>query len=93
MVISWLLLATTGILLARYYKYLLPYVKTCGVQFWFLMHRIIMIFVPLLSIISFIVILAQLNWEWVLTENKLDLTHSIFGILAICLSIIQVSKK
>ena len=90
MIIAWLLFASSGILIARYYKYLLPNVKLCGVQFWFNFHRILMTFVPVLSIISFIIIFSQLNWEWVSTSDSISFTYSILGILSICLSIIQV---
>ncbi len=90
MIIAWLALASTGILIARYYKYVLPKAKLCGVQFWFNFHRIIMIFVTTLSIVSFIIILSQLNWSWVSDSDSVSYTHSIFGILTICLSIIQV---
>jgi hypothetical protein len=88
MIIAWLAFASTGILIVRYYKYALPKAKLCGVQFWFNFHRFIMIFVTTLSVVSFIIILSQLNWSWV--SDSVSYTNSIFGILAICLSIIQV---
>ena len=90
MIIAWMLFASTGILFARYYKYLYPNIKLCGVQFWFLMHRPIMLLVPILSIISFLIILSQLDWFWVLSSIPVAFTHSIFGIIAIIFSIIQV---
>ena len=51
-----------------------------------------MICVPIISIVAFIVILADLEWKWVEAsqDEALEFTHSIFGIVAICLSIIQV---
>lgn len=89
MVIAWLFFATTGILTARYYKYLLPNVKLFKLDFWFNIHRPFMLFVPVLSIISLLIILSQLNWKWVEIESKAGFAHSIFGIAAIGFSFIQ----
>ena len=90
MVIAWLFFASTGILFARYYKFIFPEVKFNGVAFWFFVHRIFMIIVPTISVVSFIIILDQLKWRWVSNEKTIEFTHSIFGILAICFSVIQV---
>lgn len=49
-----------------------------------------MIFVPICSVTAFIVILADLNWKWVSASSKVEFAHSIFGIVTIGLSIIQV---
>ena len=90
MVIAWIFCASTGILFARYYKFIFPTVKWFNLQFWFNIHRPVMIFVPILSIIAFIVILADLGWKWVDIESKVGFAHSIFGIVVIGLSVIQV---
>jgi hypothetical protein len=55
------------------------------------MHRPLMILTTLLSIAGFCVILSDLNWKWVSTINKVNFAHSLFGIFAISLSIIQVN--
>ena len=52
-----------------------------------------MIFVPILSITAFVVILYYDKWKWVETDNKLSLAQSIFGIVTIGLSIIQVQQR
>lgn len=90
MVIAWIFFASTGILLARNYKYLFPNAKLCGLEFWFVIHRPFMIIVSLISITAFIVILSELDWKWVTTDEPLNFAHSIFGIVAIGLPIIQV---
>jgi hypothetical protein len=54
------------------------------------MHRPLMVLTTVLSIIGFFVILSDLNWKWVSQVNKVNFAHSIFGIFAISLSIIQV---
>lgn len=90
MVIAWMLFASTGIFIARYYKFLLPTKKVCGGQVWFALHRPIMVSVLLLSIISLIVILADQEWKWIETTETLNFTHSIFGMAAIGLAFLQV---
>ena len=57
---------------------------------WFVIHRPLMIFVPILSVIAFIVILAAAGWAWIPVSNKAAFAHSIFGIFAIVFSLVQV---
>ena len=51
-----------------------------------------MILVPVLSIISLLVILSDLDWEWIKStaNNQTNFNHSIFGIVTISLSVVQV---
>ena len=90
MSIAWMFCASTGILLARYYKFLLPNVRIFKLQIWFVIHRPLMMIVPVISIVAFILILADLNWKWIETDQKLSLAHSIIGMIAIGFSLIQV---
>ena len=91
MIIAWILFASTGIIVARYFKFLLPDVKLCKVKFWFLLHRPLMVCVPLISIAAFIIILWGVGWAWVpLQDDTIIFSHSIFGIVTISFSIIQV---
>lgn len=76
--------------LFRYYKFIFPKVRWFDLQFWFNMHRPMMIMVPIASVVAFIIILSYLDWKWVEAEEKTAFAHSIFGIFTICLSIIQV---
>ena len=89
-VFAWLFCASTGILFARYYKYIFPNVKLMNVQFWFFIHKPLMISVPIVSIIAFIIILSQLKWTWVDSTNQAAFAHSIIGILTISFSFLQV---
>ena len=77
----------------RYYKYLLPNTKLCGVKFWFVVHRPAMICVPIISIISFLIILSDENWTWIPLDEPAVFAHSIFGIVAIGFSFFQVFSK
>jgi hypothetical protein len=95
MVIAWIPISSTGILLARYYKHLFVPRKFCDVQFWYAVHRPLMISVPIITIAAFIVILWQLEWKWLVNSKDLLIAfiHSIVGIICIALSVIQVSIK
>jgi len=90
MVISWIFFVTIGILLSRYFKYLLPNKKFCGVEFWLFIHRIIMILATVCTLIAFCVVLVGLEGKWVPTKDKVKFTHSIFGLFTILFSIVQV---
>ena len=74
----------------RYYKYIFPKSKICGLQIWFVFHVPIMIMVAIISIAGLLVILAGVNWTWTTTDEPLQFTHAIFGIVAIGLVHIQV---
>ena len=63
-----------------------------NVQFWFFIHRPLMISVPILSIISFIVILSYMDWKWVDSSSQPEYAHSITGILTIAFSVVQVEN-
>ena len=61
-----------------------------NVQFWFFIHKPLMISVPIVSIIAFIIILSQLKWTWVDSTDQLNFAHSIIGIITISFSVVQV---
>ena len=90
MAFAWMFFASTAILFARYFKFIFPNLKLFKLQFWFNIHRPFMIFVVVLCIIAFLVILSDLNWQWVSQVNGVNFAHSIFGIFVIGLAIIQV---
>ena len=64
MIIAWMIFASTGIIIARYFKSMLPKAKLCKVQCWFVIHRPLMMFVPVISLAAFIIILCEVGWEW-----------------------------
>ena len=49
-----------------------------------------MIMVPILTFTSFIVILSDLDWKWVSPTSRVEFAHSIFGIVTVSFSILQV---
>lgn len=90
MVIAWVF-ALTGILFARYYKETFLNFKLCNIDFWFVIHRPLMIVVSLVSIVALILILVQLDWKWLtLQSGSVSFSHSLFGIITISFSVIQV---
>ena len=51
-----------------------------------------MISVPIVTMISFLVILSDLKWKWVETEDKKPIyAHSIVGIITLAFSFVQVN--
>lgn len=91
MVFAWLFLVPTGIILARYYKYLFPSFKILKVAFWLNVHRFLMIFTLMISITAFILVLADKGWKWIQADERVAFAHSIFGIVVIGILIFQVN--
>ena len=93
MVIAWILFASTGILMPKYYRYL-GSDTICGLPVWFFIHRPLMIISAVITFTSFIVILSDKNWKWVIASNNTSVvfTHSIFGIVTISFTVVQVIK-
>ena len=91
MTIAWIIFASTGILLVRYYS-------NYG-RLIYAIHILFSILVQLASLAGFFIIFGLFfKWSWLTTVNnelndfnyKLGLAHSIFGITAILISILQV---
>lgn len=93
MVIAWIFFASTGMVFARYMKFLFPEKTLCGNKIWFLVHRPFMILVTVISITSFLVVLSAKDWKWIPLTKPVSYAHSIFGIVAISFSIFQVINK
>lgn len=95
MIISWVLLAPFGIIMARYFKHLGGDKKLCGVNIWFSLHRPALVLATALTLAGFVLILYDKDWKWInanLYENKVNFSHSIFGIFTITFSVVQVLK-
>lgn len=86
-IIAWIFLGSIGILLARYYKPLWPNHVMYSFRVWFSFHRPIMIFVTLLTLLSFLFALIELEWEWSVDGN--ELIHAILGIIIVICSCIN----
>lgn len=86
-IIAWIFLGSIGVLLARYYKPLWPNHTVNSFRVWFSFHRPIMAFVTLLTLISFLFALIELDWTWSIDGN--ELLHAILGIIIIVCSLIN----
>lgn len=89
MIFTWIVLVSTGILIARYFKQALPHKKICDKAIWFAIHRAIMTSVAVLTLIAFVLILVYKKGTWVSRNSQPEFSHSIIGILVISFSIIQ----
>jgi hypothetical protein len=89
MVFTWIVLVSTAILIARYFKRSWKDRKICGKAVWFAIHRTLMTSVAMLTLISFILILVYKKGQWVSNKNQREFAHSIIGILVICFALIQ----
>lgn len=86
-IIAWIFLGSIGILLARYYKPLWPNQIVYSFRVWFSFHRPIMMFVTLLTLLSFIFALIELDWGWSVDGN--ELIHAILGLIVIICSLLN----
>ncbi|XP_068248555.1 putative ferric-chelate reductase 1 homolog isoform X2 [Palaemon carinicauda] len=87
MIGAWVFAASTGILLARYYKQTWLDNRCCGIDQWFHFHRLFMILTWGLTIAGFVLIVIHVG-GWVddpISENP----HPIIGIVSIGLCFIQ----
>lgn len=87
MIIAWIFFASIGILLARYYKPMWPHNLISRVRVWFAFHRSILSTVVVLTLIGFIFILIEMRFTW--SSHGHALTHSILGIIVICLALMN----
>jgi hypothetical protein len=88
-IIAWIFLGSIGILMARYYKPLWPNHVMYSFRVWFSFHRPIMFFVTLLTLLSFLFALIEMDWGWSVDGH--DLTHAILGLIVIICSVLNVN--
>ncbi|KRY39589.1 putative ferric-chelate reductase 1 [Trichinella spiralis] len=81
MVIGWWIFLPSGILFARYLKYLLPAQLIYGKKIWFLMHMTLNTTGSLLIAVSFICVFIAENGKWT-GKNFPKGTHAILGMTA-----------
>ncbi|CAF4085300.1 unnamed protein product [Adineta steineri] len=89
MIFAWIVLVSTGILTARYFKKSWSTRKICGKAVWFAIHRTLMTSVAILTLIAFILILVYKKGQWISQKNQREFAHSIVGILVISFAVIQ----
>jgi hypothetical protein len=89
MIFAWIVLVSTGILVARYFKCSWPKRKICGKAVWFAIHRALMVTAVLLTLIAFVLILVYKKGQWTSRMNQREFAHSIVGIIVIALATAQ----
>ncbi|XP_065835050.1 ferric-chelate reductase 1-like isoform X1 [Oscarella lobularis] len=94
MILAWIGLASTGMILARYYKKVFPndqplFCFSGMPAAWFQLHRIHMITTVLFSIIGFIVIFAGVKGWTAAGGDGLRTAHPIIGVIVVALAIAQ----
>lgn len=88
MVLAWILCASVGMLLARYYKLQWP-ARLLGKELaWFQLHRALMACCCILTLLSFIVIFADVAGYSQL-DNLPDIVHPILGIIVAILTLVN----
>ncbi|CAF1014104.1 unnamed protein product [Didymodactylos carnosus] len=89
MIFTWILIVSTGFLIARYFKKTWMNRKLCGEAVWFSIHRALMSGASLLTIVAFIFILVHQQGSWTKKTATTEYAHSIIGILVVSFAIIQ----
>ncbi|RNA13343.1 ferric-chelate reductase 1 [Brachionus plicatilis] len=85
----WMILATFGVIFARYFKFLNWYWSLFGTELWFAVHRAFMTLVPILTLIGFGAIFYAKDFEFIQPSLSLNFAHSSLGFITIAFSIIQ----
>lgn len=87
MVTAWMLAASCGILLARYYKLTWVGQQFMGKDLWFVYHRILLAITWALTVVAFIIIFVELGgWTSIpVTSNP----HAVIGVITTVLAFIQ----
>lgn len=82
MIVSWIGLASVGIVLARYFKKSWPNKTICGQDIWFIWHVLCMLLTWVLTIAGFIIIFVYLGrWS--------QSAHAVMGCIVLALAVIH----
>jgi len=89
MVFTWILIASTGALISRYFANSWTDKLICGKAAWFAAHRFLMSLAAILTILGFLFILVSLQGTWVDYGITRPYAHSITGVLVISFAFFQ----
>ncbi|BFY97452.1 hypothetical protein BsWGS_00492 [Bradybaena similaris] len=89
MVITWVLAASIGLTMARFFKKLWPDNKVCGVKIWFAVHRAAMVATFVIGITAFILIFIQVKGYSEVTGPAYLKAHPVLGIMVTALLFIN----
>ncbi|XP_023349675.1 putative ferric-chelate reductase 1 homolog [Eurytemora carolleeae] len=86
MIGAWICAASVGIMIARYFKQTWTSGQMCGVDQWFIWHRILMVLVWSLSIVGLVLIIIEVDG---LTPTVFTNPHAIMGFITVGLAFLQ----
>ncbi|XP_048246036.1 putative ferric-chelate reductase 1 [Haliotis rufescens] len=88
MSVAWLLLASVGMVIARFYKLMWPDTTVGGANIWFQVHRACMTGTLLFTVIAFILIFVEVE-GYTKAEEPGQKAHPILGIVATILVVLN----
>lgn len=90
MISAWILCASIGVVVARYYKPVWLEEKLLGEKVWFTIHRAIMVFAVLFCIAGFTIIFVDRGtFKEVESDSDFKKAHPFLGLIIMCLAVIQ----
>lgn len=90
MIAAWILCASIGVVVARYYKPVWLEEKLLGEKVWFTIHRSIMVFAVLFCIAGFTIIFVDRGtFKEVESDSDVKKAHPFLGLIIMCLAVIQ----
>ena len=87
MVFTWILITSTGIILARYFKKSWPSRTVCGKPVWFAAHRLVMSVAAISTLLGFMFVLVYTQGQWVKDDH--GRAHAIIGVIVVGLAFLQ----
>ena len=89
MILAWMGCATSGMLIARYYKNTWKSIRPAGKDLWFRLHQLFMMLTVLLTLTGFFVMIAKEGVDPLALEEIKINPHPAFGITCIVAAVIQ----
>lgn len=89
MILAWIGCSGAGMILARYFKKTWRGKQVMGKDIWFVMHRLLMTLVVLMSIAAVILILIEVQVEPLALESLQLNAHPVIGLVCVLLAILQ----
>lgn len=89
MIFAWILIASTGALIARYFKGAWGNAFICGKAAWFAAHRLLMSVGITLTVVAFFFILVYLQGTWVDRGPTRYYAHATTGVIVVAFSFFQ----
>ncbi|CAF3093657.1 unnamed protein product [Rotaria sp. Silwood2] len=85
-VIGWMILASTGILFARYGRslHIGHKQKFLGESIWFQVQRFVLFLAIVAILLEFFLILAEVKGKWIRSNEGLTFVHSVLGGIIVC---------